>query len=151
MPVPVRSERPELGWPSPVLLWSIVIGVPIALVSANVWPLLLRGLGAPIGSVAEGIFLLVFLRWAAGGGPPRTTRVARSTAFRTVALAPSQWAWSLVAAIGFAVAVHATIVLLFRFMRFPAEAFRQGYDFSFIPTRPLQWLAVVMSAASCGR
>ena len=126
MPVPVRSERPELGWPSPVLLWSIVIGVPIALVSANVWPLLLRGLGAPIGSVAEGIFLLVFLRWAAGGGPPRTTRVARSTAFRTVALAPSQWAWSLVAAIGFAVAVHATIVLLFRFMRFPARPFGKG-------------------------
>jgi hypothetical protein len=63
MPVTARSERRELGWPSPVLLWSIVIGVPIALVSANVWPLLLRGLGAPIGSVAEGIFLLVFLWW----------------------------------------------------------------------------------------
>jgi membrane protease YdiL (CAAX protease family) len=150
MPATARSERRELGWPSPVLLWSIVIGVPVALVSANVWPLLLRGLGAPIGSVAEGIFLLVFLWWASGGGPPSTTRVARTTAFRTVALAPRQWAWSLLAAIGFAVAVHAAIVLLFRLMPFPAEAFRQGYDFSFIPTRPLQWLAVVMSAASAG-
>jgi membrane protease YdiL (CAAX protease family) len=145
-----RSERREVGWPSPVVLWSIVIGVPVALVPANVWPLLLRGLGAPIGSVVEAIFLLVFLCWAAGGGPPLTTRVARSIAFRAVTLAPRQWPWSLLAAIGFAVAVHAAIVLLFRLVPFPAEAFRQGYDFSFIPTRPLQWLAVVMSAASAG-
>jgi membrane protease YdiL (CAAX protease family) len=131
-------------------LWSILIGVPVALVSANVWPLLLRRLGAPIGSLAEGIFLLVFLWWAAGGGPPRASRVARGTVFRTVALTPSQWAWSLLAAVAFAAAVHAAIVLLFRLMPFPAEAFRQGYDFSFIPTRPLQWLAVVMSAVSAG-
>lgn len=134
----------------PVVLRSIVIGVLVALVPANVWPILLRGLGAPIGSVAEAIFLLVFVWWAAGGGPTRTTRVARRTSFRTVALAPSQWAWSLLAALAFAVAVHAAIVLLFRFVPFPAEAFRHGYDFSFVPTRPLQWLAVVMSAASAG-
>jgi membrane protease YdiL (CAAX protease family) len=150
MPETARSERRERDRPWPVVLRSIVIGVPMALVPANVWPILLRGLGAPVGSVAEGIFLVVFLWWAAGGGPPRTTRVARSSAFRTVALAPSQWAWSLVAGLGFAVAVHAAIVLLFRLMPFPAEAFRQGYDFSFVGTRPLQWLAVVMSAASAG-
>jgi membrane protease YdiL (CAAX protease family) len=149
-PATARSERRELGWPSPVWLWSIVIGLPVGLVSANVWPLLARGLGASIGSVAEGIFLLVFLWWAAGGGPPRTTRTARRIAFRAVTLAPGQWAWSLLAAIGFAIAVHAAIVLLFRLVPFPAEAFRQGYDFSFIPTRPLQWLAVVMAATSAG-
>src|SRR5580765_8166171 len=129
MPETARSERRERDRPWLVVLRSIVIGVPIALVSANVWPILVRGLGAPVGSVAEGIFLVVFLWWAAGGGPPRRTRVARSSAFRTVALAPSQWAWSLVAGLGFAVAVHAAIVLLFRLMPFPAEAFRQGYDF----------------------
>ena len=33
---------------------------------------------------------------------------------------------------------------------FPTEAFRQGYDFSFIPTLSLKWLAVVVSAASAG-
>ena len=29
--------------------------------------------------------------------------------------------------------------------------FRQGYDFSFIPTVPLRWLAIVISAASALR
>ena len=150
MPATAVSGQRDRDWPSPVWLWSIVIGVSVALGPANAWPVLLRGLGAPIGSVAEAIFLLVFLWWATGGGPPRATRAARSTAFRSVTLAPSQWAWSLLAAIGFAVAVHAAMVLLFRLVPFPAEAFRQGYDFSFIPSRPLQWLAVVMSAASAG-
>jgi membrane protease YdiL (CAAX protease family) len=42
------------------------------------------------------------------------------------------------------------MVLLFRFVAFPTEAFRQGYDFSFIPSQPWRWLAVVVSAASAG-
>lgn len=56
----------------------------------------------------------------------------------------------MVAALCFAVTIHAAIVLLFRFVPFPAAEFRQGYDFSFIPTVPLRWLAVVISAASAG-
>jgi membrane protease YdiL (CAAX protease family) len=52
--------------------------------------------------------------------------------------------------VAFAVTVHAAIVLLFRFVPFPASAFREGYDLSFIPSRRWQWLAVVMSAASAG-
>jgi membrane protease YdiL (CAAX protease family) len=56
----------------------------------------------------------------------------------------------MVAALCFAVTIHASIVLLFRFVPFPAAQFHQGYDFSFIPTAPLRWLAVVISAASAG-
>ena len=40
--------------------------------------------------------------------------------------------------------------MLFRLVPFPAELFRRGYDFSFIPSLPLKWLAVVVSAASAG-
>jgi membrane protease YdiL (CAAX protease family) len=49
-----------------------------------------------------------------------------------------------------AATVHASIVLLFRFMSYPAAAFRHGYDLSFIPSQPLRWIAVVVSAASAG-
>jgi len=50
----------------------------------------------------------------------------------------------------FAVTVHASIVLLFRFVQFPLAAFRRGYDLSFIPTLPLKWLGVIVSAISAG-
>jgi membrane protease YdiL (CAAX protease family) len=58
--------------------------------------------------------------------------------------------WGLVAAFFFAVTVHASIVLLFRFVSYPTAAFRHGYDLSFIPSPPLRWVAVVVSAASAG-
>jgi membrane protease YdiL (CAAX protease family) len=61
-----------------------------------------------------------------------------------------QWMWGVFAALSFAATIHAAIVLLFRLVPFPVEAFRHGYDFSFIPSLPLQWIAAVVSAASAG-
>lgn len=134
----------------PISLRAIISGLLVGLVAANVWPLFLLKLGAPLAAIAEMIFLSVYLWWAAGGGPPRKTRAARAISFRRPALAPAQWFWGLIAALFFAVTVHSAIVLLFRFVPFPAAAFRRGYDFSFIPTLPLRWLAVVVSAMSAG-
>ena len=134
----------------PVSLRAIVAGLLIALPAANVWPLLLLNLGAPLAAIAEAIFLGLYTWWAAGGGPPRAAQTSRATAFRRGTLSSAQWLWGVVAALCFAVTIHASIVLLFRFVPFPATEFRQGYDFSFIPTTPLRWLAVVISAASAG-
>src|SRR5205807_4648057 len=110
----------------------------------------LVGLGVPLAAVAEAVFLTTYLWWASGGGPPLTTQAARGSAFRRGALSPAQWAWGLIAAFAFAATIHASIVLLFRLVSFPTEAFRHGYDFSFIPSVPLRWVAVVVSAASAG-
>jgi membrane protease YdiL (CAAX protease family) len=82
--------------------------------------------------------------------PPQRTRAARSIAFRRRALSPAQWFWGIIAAFSFAATVHAAIVLLFRFVPFPIEAFRHGYNFSFISSVPLRWVAVVVSATSAG-
>jgi membrane protease YdiL (CAAX protease family) len=150
MTVTPEERRPRREARLPDFFRAIVTGIAVALVAANVSPLLLLRLGAPLGSAAEAIFLGIFLWWTSGGGPPRSMHVARKTAFRTVGLSPVQWSWSLVAALAFAVVVHAAIVVLFRLVPFPTEAFRRGYDFSFIHSRYLRWLAVVISAASAG-
>jgi membrane protease YdiL (CAAX protease family) len=134
----------------PASLRAIVSGLLVALVAANVWPLLLVSLGVPLAAICEAIFLSLYIWWAAGGGPPRSTQHSRAFAFRRRALSSTQWSWSIVAALFFAVTIHAAIVLLFRFVPFPKEAFRHGYDLAFIPSLPLKWLAVVVSAASAG-
>jgi membrane protease YdiL (CAAX protease family) len=110
----------------------------------------LLNLGAPVASIAEAMFLGLYIWWAAGGGPPRASQTSRATAFRRGTLSAGQWLWGMVGALCFALAIHASIVLLFRFVPFPVAEFRRGYDFSFIPTVPLRWLAVVISAASAG-
>ena len=134
----------------PITLRAILVGFLIAAVAANVWLLLLLQLGVQLAAVIEAIFLAFFLWWARGGGPPSALRVARARAFRHDKLVSRQWLWGLVAAVFFAATVHASIVLLFRVVYYPAAAFRQGYDLSFIPSQPLRWVAVVVSAASAG-
>jgi membrane protease YdiL (CAAX protease family) len=139
------------GWGRlPTALRAIISGLLMALIPANVWPLLLLNLGVPLAAILEVVFLALYVWWASGGGPPRTTQAARATAFRRGTPTSTQWSWGLVAAVFFAVSIHASIVLLFRIVPYPMAAFRQGYDFSFIPSLPLRWLAVVVSAASAG-
>jgi len=132
------------------ILRAVVFGLLIGMIAANVWLVLLLKLGVTLAAPLEAIFLAAYIWWAAGGGPPRPTSDARASAFRIGPLSSAQWTWGLIAALAFAVTVHASIVLLFRFVPFPLASFRHGYDFSFIPTQPLRWIAVVVSAASAG-
>jgi membrane protease YdiL (CAAX protease family) len=144
------GNRPRGRERFPLAARAIITGVAIALVAGNVWPLLLVRLGVPIAATAEIIFLAFYLWWASGGGPPLTTQAARGIAFRGGHLSPAQWGWGLLAALSFAATIHASVALLFCLVPFPTEAFRQGYDVSFIPSLPLKWVAVVVSAASAG-
>lgn len=134
----------------PTSLRAIVSGLLIALIAANIWPLLLLHMAVPLAATGEAIFLGLYVWWASGGGPPRRLTEVRALAFRRTGLSPQEWVWGLIAAVFFAVTVHASIALLFRFVSFPIHAFRQGYDFSFIPSQSLRWLAVVFSAISAG-
>jgi membrane protease YdiL (CAAX protease family) len=144
------SSLPAAWAKLPISLRAIVAGLLIALPAANVWPLLLLNIGAPFAAIAEAVFLALYLWWAAGGGPPRSSKTSRVSAFRRRTLSAPEWLWGIVAALCFAVTIHASIVLLFRIVPFPVAEFRRGYDFSFIPTVPLRWIAVVISAASAG-
>jgi membrane protease YdiL (CAAX protease family) len=146
----MESGSPGFWSRLPVSPRAIVSGLLIALVAANVWPVLLVSLGAPLATISEAVFLSLYVWWAGGGGPPRKTQDSRAFAFRRRALSSTGLFWGIVAAVFFAVTIHAAIVLLFRFFPFPKEAFRHGYNFSFIPSLPLKWLAVVVSAASAG-
>jgi membrane protease YdiL (CAAX protease family) len=128
---------------------AIVSGLAVGLIAANVWPVLLAAAG-PLAGVAEPLFLVLYLWWASGHGPPASAAQARRRAFRGVRLSPAAWLWGLIAAVTFAASVHAAMVVLFRLIPFPAAQFRQGYDFSSIPGRVLPWIAVVISAASAG-
>ena len=134
----------------PVSVRAIVSGLLVGLAPANVWPPLLLTLGVPLAATTEAVFLALYIWWASGGGPPFTSRMARGAAFRRRTLTSMQWMWGVVAALSFAATIHAAIVLLFRFVPFPMAAFRHGYDFSFISSLPLKWIAAVVSAVSAG-
>jgi hypothetical protein len=83
-------------------------------------------------------------------GPPTHNPSHPRRAIPSWQVVAPQWFWGVIAALFFAVTIHASIVLLFSFVPFPMAAFRHGYDFSFIPSLRLKWLAVVVSATSAG-
>jgi membrane protease YdiL (CAAX protease family) len=132
----------------PVIARAIAIGIVVGMAAANVWPILFLKLGLPVAVAAEAAFLVAYIWWAAGGGPPRSLKAVRTDRFRAGPLSGTQWSWGLVAALCFAATIHAAIVVLFRFVPFPAQAFHQSYELSFIHSRPVQWLACAVSAAS---
>jgi membrane protease YdiL (CAAX protease family) len=142
------GRGPSLWTKLPSTLRAILAGFLIAAVTANVWLLLLLNLGVPLALVVEAIFLVLLLWWACGEGPPTTTGAARAKAFRRGRFTFKRWLWGLTGAFFLAVTVHASIVLLFRLVSYPAAAFRHGYDLSFIPSITLRWIVVVVSAAS---
>ncbi len=142
--------QPEWWGRLPIIVRAIITGVAVGLVAANVWPLLVLNLGTVVAAAIEIAFLAAYIWWASGGGPPRPWKAGRAESFRASRLTATQWFWGLVAAFSFAVTIHAAIVVLFRLTPFPAAAFHAGYDFSFIPTVPMRWLAVIVSAASAG-
>lgn len=133
----------------PISLRAIVGGLLVGMIAANVWPVLLYKLGAPVAAVIEVVFLGLYAWWFTGAAPG-AWKAQRTDLGRGGKLAPAQWGWGLVAAVCFAATVHSAIIVLFRFVPFPAPAFHKGYDLSFIPTAPLRWLACVVSALSAG-
>ena len=50
----------------PVSLRAILSGLLVALVAANVWPILLLSLSVPVAAVVEMVFLGLYLWWASG-------------------------------------------------------------------------------------
>ncbi len=134
----------------PVIVRAVIVGILVGLIAANLWPVFLFKLGMPVAAGAEALFLLAYIWWVRGGGPPRAWKAARAENFRSRKLTARDWSWGLIAALAIPASVHAAMVVLFRLVPFPAEAFRQGYDLSFIPTHELQLLACVVSAASAG-
>jgi membrane protease YdiL (CAAX protease family) len=133
-----------------VIVRALIVGLLVGMIAANVWPLLLLNLGMPVAAVVEVVFLGAYVWWASGGGPPRSLKGVRADSFRVRPLSAAQWTWGLIAAVSFTATVHSALVLLFRIVPFPAAAFHRGYDFSFIPSHQMQWLACIVSALSAG-
>jgi membrane protease YdiL (CAAX protease family) len=149
MPV-TATARPAKRSPVLVVLGAVLLGLIVGMIAANVWPVLLLNLKTPVASVLEIVFLTAYIFWVSGGGPPHKWRAFRSECSRVRGLTSRDWLWGIIAAVSFAATVHASIVVLFRFIPYPAASFHRGYDFSFIPTPALKWLACVISAISAG-
>lgn len=71
--------------------------------------------------------LWLYWKYFNGSWWPKTTAEARRKSFRDVKLSAGVWKWGLVAAVLFVVVVQSGLVITFRIIEFPAEAFTAEY------------------------
>jgi len=134
----------------PVVIRAIVLGLFVFAIAGSVARMVVLVLiPAPWSVVVMGGVLWAYWKYFSGSWWPKSTAEARSNRFRATELATGVWKWSLMAAVLVVVVFESGFVVTFRILKFPAEAWALGYDFSAVPPW-LAWLLVVMAALVAG-
>ncbi len=134
----------------PVVIRAIVSGLFVFAIAGSVARMVVLVLiPAPWSVVVMGGVLWAYWKYFSGSWWPKSTAEARSNRFRATELARGVWEWSLMAAMLVVVVMESGFVVTFRILKFPAEGWALGYDFSAVPLW-LAWLLVVMAALVAG-
>jgi membrane protease YdiL (CAAX protease family) len=134
----------------PVVIRAIVVGLFVFEIGVVAWVLIVGPLvPAPWSILVMGGVLWLYWKYFSGSWWPKSTMEARRNSFRDVKLSASVWKWGLLAAMFFVVVVQSGLVITFRIIEFPAEAFTAEYPFDALPVG-LAWLFIVMSALVAG-
>jgi membrane protease YdiL (CAAX protease family) len=134
----------------PIAVRAIVVGLLVfAIVGLMAWNVILMLIPAPWSIAAMVIVLWAYLRYFSGRWGPKATSESRRVRFRATKLPTKVWKWSLIAALLSVVVFQSSLVVLFRIIEFPAEAFTSGIDFGDLPIWQI-WLFILMAAAVAG-
>jgi membrane protease YdiL (CAAX protease family) len=147
---PSVSSLSRLWERIPVIIRAIVVGFLVfAIVGSFVWTAILVSVPAPWSIVIMSIILWIYLKYFSGSWWPKATTELRRVRFRATKMPVGVWKWSLVAALLAVVVFQSGLVVAFRIIEFPAEAWALGYDFSDAPLW-LAWLFILMAALVAG-
>ena len=133
----------------PLVIRAIVSGIFVSTIGVYAWLVigpLIPGLWA---IVVIGGVLWLYWKYFSGSWWPQSTAEARRNSFRAVKMSAAVWKWGLAAAMLIVVIWQSGMVLTFRIVEFPAEAFTAGYNLEAIPLW-LAWLMVIMSSLVAG-
>jgi len=93
--------------------------------------------------------LWLYWKYFSGSWWPRVTAEARRNNFRAVKLSAAVWKWGLVGALLFVVVVQSGLVMTFRIVEFPAEAFKAEYNLDALPVW-IAWISIIMASLVAG-
>lgn len=133
----------------PVVIRAIIIGLLVAEIGIVIWLALLAFIPGPWPIFLMGVVLWLYWKYFSGSWWPKTTAAARRNSFRGGRLSGAVWKWGLAAAILFVVVVESGLVVTFRLIEFPAEAFTAEYSFDAIPLWAA-WMSIIMAALVAG-
>ena len=133
----------------PVLIRAIVSGAFVSTIGVGAWLLSLAVIPAPWSIAVMGGVLWLYWKYFSGSWWPRATAEARRNNFRSVNLSAAVWKWGLVGGLLFVVVVQSGLVMTFRIVEFPAEAFKAEYNLDALPVW-IAWISIIMASLVAG-
>jgi membrane protease YdiL (CAAX protease family) len=134
----------------PVVIRAIIIGFVVFEIGVFIWVMIVAPLvPAPWSILVMSGGLWMYWKYFSGSWWPVSTAKSRRKSFREVGLSARVWKWSLLAALFFVVIVQSGLVITFRILEFPADAFTEEYYFDTMPVW-LAWLFIIMSSLVAG-
>ena len=134
----------------PILIRAIVMGLLVGIVGLNVITVLGILIPMPWAFLVVLLLLILYIQYFRGKGNPISTRVFRSTHFRSIDLPRTLWLKGMFLALLFIVIEQSGLIVTFRLIEFPAERFTEEYGFLESVPRWSSWLYVVSIALVAG-
>jgi membrane protease YdiL (CAAX protease family) len=125
------------------------LGFVVSAFGVLAWQVVFAVIPAPWSLVVMGGVLWLYWKYFGGGWRTEATAGARSVDPRVRRLSAGVWKWSLIAAMLVVAIIESGLVITFRIIEFPAEAWALGYDYSAVPLWQI-WLLIIMSALVAG-
>ncbi len=133
----------------PVLIQAFIAGTVVYGIGTLIWLLIISLILMPLSFfILIGIFW-IYLKYFSGSWGPESTVEFRKDNFRSFQLSIDFWKWGLLASIVVVIVIQAIMVLTYRFVEFPSEAFDLGYDYDLYPI----WAAlgfIIFAALAAG-
>lgn len=134
----------------PIVIRAVVVGFIVFAIAGSVaWTLVLALIPPPWSALVMVVILWLYWRYFRGDWWPDSTKVFRKHCFRATRLPLKVWTWSLIAALTAALLLQSILVVTFRIVEFPAEAWKLPYDFSALPVWQV-WMLLILAAVVAG-
>jgi len=134
----------------PLMVRAVVTGFLVfAIAGSLIWTAVLAFIPAPWSILVMAIVLWIYVKYTSGSWWPQSTAEVRRRYFRATKLSNEKWLWSAVMALVTVVVAQSSLVVTFRVIEFPVEAWNLGYDFSGVPAWQV-WAFIVMAATVAG-
>jgi membrane protease YdiL (CAAX protease family) len=139
----IASGLARLWQRIPVLIKAIILGFLVNTVGVMAWPIVGTLLPLPVALIVMIGLLFLYWKYFSGSWGSKATVIARKTSFRATRLSSRLWRWSLLAGGLFVLIFQSGLVVTFRLIDFPAEAFTQGTSF-YASLSPLMTVGVII-------
>lgn len=134
----------------PLIIRAILGGFFVSSIGISIWTACLAVSFSPIVILPMILALWVFWKFYSGDWGTASLAEIKRRNFRRTTLSRSAWKWGIAGALLFVVIFQSCLVISFRLMEFPSQAFRQ--DYVKVDTLPFwsAFLIIIMSSVVAG-